>query len=140
MSKQNTKRLLPSKSSGYFPALLMLWAGAFIIFLIMIALWYRESNNTSLLNVQSRGQLSPDTEDGVSVDKLLLSANDLSLSGRKELINTLLTNNSEYDTVNASTFAGRDKLYKKLYEQRVKSNNANRSRAGGGGIDIRPVP
>ncbi len=122
MSKKGTKTLFPDKSAGHYPALILLWAGAFVIFLIMITLWYKED----------------EAEKGMFVDELLLSANDLSISGRKELINTLLTSNNEYDTVSTNTFAGRDKLYKKLYEQQVK--NTSQSRSGGGGIDIRPVP
>lgn len=122
MSKKGTKTLFPDKSAGHYPALILLWAGAFVIFLVMIALWYKES----------------DAAEGMYVDELLLSANDLSISGRKELINTLLTSNKEYDTENTNTSAGRDKLYKKLYEQQVK--NTSQSRSGGGGIDIRPVP
>gem|GEM_PF-3206537 len=141
MSKKSTKTLIPNKSSGYFPALIILWAGAFIIFLVMIAIWYKEGNNIISLNVQQRAnnnQLTHGDENGTSVDMILFSANDLSLTGRKELINTLLTNNSEYDTVSSNTFAGRDKIYKKLYEQKVKTTNQNRN--GVGGIDIRPVP
>lgn len=141
MSKKGTKTLFPDKSAGDYPALILLWAGAFVIFLIMIALWYKESDDAISLNVKHRNteNRTVSTEDGIFVDKLLLSANDLlSISGRKELINTLLTNNNEYDTVSSNTFAGRDKLYKKLYEQQVK--NTSQSRRGGGGIDIRPVP
>lgn len=122
MSKKGTKTLFPDKSAGHYPALILLWAGAFVIFIVMIASWYKES----------------DAAEGMYVDELLLSANDLSISGRKELINTLLTSNKEYDTENTNTSAGRDKLYKKLYEQQVKNTSHNRT--GGGGIDIRPVP
>ncbi|MFD2918423.1 hypothetical protein ACFS6H_01800 [Terrimonas rubra] len=140
MSKKGTKTLFPDKSAGDYPALILLWAGAFVIFLIMIALWYKEGDDAISLNVKHRNTETRNNtaEDGIFVDELLLSANDLSISGRKELINTLLTNNNEYDTVSSNTFAGRDKLYKKLYEQQVK--NTSQSRRGGGGIDIRPVP
>lgn len=140
MSKKGTKTLFPDKSAGHYPALILLWAGAFVIFLIMIALWYKEGDDAISLNVKHRNteNRSTSAEDGIFVDELLLSANDLSISGRKELINTLLTSNNEYDTVSTNTFAGRDKLYKKLYEQQVK--NTSQGRSGGGGIDIRPVP
>jgi lysine/ornithine N-monooxygenase len=140
MAKKSTKTLFPDKSAGHYPALILLWAGAFVIFLIMIALWYREGDDAISLNVQHRttqNRPASGVEEGIFVDELLLSANDLSISGRKELINTLLTNNNEYDTVSSNTFAGRDKIYKKLYEQQVKNTNQNRT---GGGIDIRPVP
>lgn len=139
MGKKSTKKFFPDKSAGHYPALIFLWAGAFIIFLVMIVLWYKDGDDIISLNIKHRNSQNRtvDMEEGTTVDRLLFSANDLSLSGRKELINTLLTSNNEYDTVSANTFAGRDRIYKKLYEQRVKSNNQSRS---GGGIDIRPVP
>lgn len=108
-------RIVTKKNAdkGSLLALVILWSGGVLIFIVMASFWTPVDEQGSRSSIRADGE--------VFLDQLLLASSDLNLPDKTSLINTLRKDIGEGESTTVPGSADdRKKLYNKLFEQRVR--------------------